>query len=155
LRPGLPLRVDKNGIMKKNEIILDFCIWDFNDITPDDITRTLGIQPVKVYIKGQKTNPNFLTLAKRNGWRMGSALDKHASFEDQMNAMLNVIESKIDLFKPLCEKYYCEFSCALFIYFDNEESTPWVHLNSRYNRLIKELNIEFDLDLYCRPNKES
>ncbi|PWG82123.1 DUF4279 domain-containing protein [Pararcticibacter amylolyticus] len=52
------------------------------------------------------------------------------------------------LFKPLCEKYECEFSCALFVYFGNGESTPWVHLNSRYNKLIKELDIEFDIDLY-------
>jgi hypothetical protein len=29
-----------------------------------------------------------------------------------------------------------------------------VHLDARYNRLIKELNIEFDVDLYCLPNKE-
>jgi len=138
----------------KNEVVLDFCIWGFEDITPDHITEALGIQPVKVYIKGQKTNPKLVKVAKRNGWRMGSGLDKYASFEDQMKTMLDIIECKIELFRPFCEKYYCEFSCAIFIRYDNEESTPWVHLDSRYNRLIKDLNIEFDFDLYCLPNKE-
>ena len=138
----------------KNEVVLDFCIWGFEDITPDYVTETLGIQPVKVYIKGQKKNPKFVAVATRNGWRMGSGLDKYASFEDQMNAMLDIIESKIDLFRPFCEKYYCEFSCAIFIRFDNEESTPSMHLSTRYNWLIKELNIEFDIDLYCLPNSE-
>jgi hypothetical protein len=137
----------------RNEVILDFCIWGFDDITADDITRILGIQPVKVYIKGQKKNPNFSALEKENGWRMTSPLEKYSSFEDQMNAMLDIIESKIDLYRPLCKKYYCEFSCAIFIYYDNDESTPSIHLNSRYNKLINELNVEFDIDIYCRPNK--
>lgn len=139
----------------RNEIILDFCIWGFDDITHEAITETLRIKPVRVYLKGQKINPNLLPIAKRNGWRMCSPLDKYSSFEDQMDAMLDIIESKIDLFKPFCEKYYCEFSCALFIRYDNGESTPWIHLNSRYNKMLKELNIEFDLDIYCLPNIES
>jgi Domain of unknown function (DUF4279) len=141
----------------KNEIVLRFCIWDYNDITHQEITNTLGIEPYKIYVKGQKKNPKNpegSALIKENGWLMESALDHFASFEDQMNAMLDIIESKIDLFRPFCEKYYCEFSCAIFIRYDNEESTPSVHLNARYNRLIKELNIEFDIDLYCLPNSE-
>ena len=84
---------------------------------------------------------------------MGSGLDKYASFEEQMNAMLNIIEQKIDLFKTFSKKYYCEFSCAIYIRYDNDESTPSVHLGSNYNKLIKELNAEFDIDLYCLPNK--
>jgi hypothetical protein len=139
----------------KNEVFLDFCIWGFEDITVDYITQTLGIQPTKVYIKGQKKNPKFTAVAKQNGWRMDSGLGKYASFEDQMKTILDIIESKIDLFRPFCEKYYCEFSCAIFIRYDNNESTPSVHLDARYNRLIKELNIEFDVDLYCLPNDHS
>ena len=54
---------------------------------------------------------------------MSSGLDKYSSFEDQMNSIINVIESKLDLFRPFCEKYYCEFACAIFMRYDNEEST--------------------------------
>jgi hypothetical protein len=142
----------------KNEVVLRFCIWDYNDITHQEITKNLGIEPYKIYVKGQKKNPNNLegsALVKENGWLMDSTLDHFASFEEQMHAMLDIIESKIDLFRPLCEKYYCEFSCAIFIRYENGESTPSVHLDARYNRLIKELNIEFDVDLYCFPNSES
>ena len=138
----------------KNKVFLDFCIWRFEDITPDEITRRLSIQPIKVYVKGEKTNPKLAILAKENGWRMRPTLDQYASFENQMNAMLDIIESKIDLFRPFCEKYLCEFSCALYISYNSGESTPWVHLNSRYNKLIKELNIEFDVDIYGLPNSE-
>lgn len=137
----------------KNEVFLDFCIWNFEDITHEEITQTLGITPTRIYIKGQQVDAKFLRISKTNGWRMSSGLDTHVSFEDQMIAMLNIIEPKIDLFKPFCDNYYCEFACAIYIYYDNDESTPWLHLDHRYNELIKKLNIQFDLDLYCLPNK--
>lgn len=137
----------------KNEIYLDFCIWGFEDITHEDITKTFNIQPIKIYKKGEKINPNFSKVSSQNGWRIASGLNKYASFEDHLNVLLSTIESKFELFKSFCTKYYCEFSCALYIYYNNEESTPSVHLTSRYNKLIKELNLEFDIDIYCLPNK--
>jgi uncharacterized protein DUF4279 len=138
----------------KNEVILDFVIADFEDVSHEQISQKLGINPVKVYIKGERKNPKFAGLAKRNRWIMGSGLDSHATFKSQMDALLDIIEGKIELFRPFCDKYHCEFSCAIYIRYDNDESTPWVHLDARYNRVIKELNIEFDIDLYCLPNKQ-
>lgn len=133
----------------KNEIVVRFGIWDFYDISHEQITRDLEVVPIKTYIKGEKMGINSSQVAKGNGWLCESPLGKYASFEDQMNSLLDLLEPKVDILKPLCEKYYCEFSCALFVYRDNDESTPWVHLNSRYNNFLKHLNIEFDIDLYC------
>lgn len=138
----------------KNEVVLGFVIADFDDITHAKITERLNIDPIKVYVKGQKTNPKFSALSKRNRWIMGSGLDRYTSFSEQLTALLDIIEPKMELFRPLCDKYYCMFSCAIFIYYDNDESTPSVHLDERYNQLIKQLNIEFDFDLYCLPDDD-
>ena len=135
----------------KHRIYLNLIIADFDDIPHDEISQTLGINPMRVYIKGQKKNPNSSSpnpaLVTRNRWIMGCPVDEYSSFEDQMNATLDIVEPKINLFKPFCEKYSCNFSCALYLRFDNEESMPSVYLNSRYNRLIRELNIGFDVDI--------
>lgn len=142
----------------KHQIYLNFTIADFEDITHEEISQVLGIQPYKVYVIGQKKNPNSTSrtpvLAKRNRWMMKSSLDEYSSFENHMNALLDIIEPRIDLFKPFCEKYCCEFGCAIFLRDGSEESIPSVYLDSRYNKLIKELNIGFDLDLYCLPGNE-
>lgn len=142
----------------RHQIYLNLTISDFEDITHDEISQNLGIKPYKIYVKGQKRNPNSSStnpaLVKRNSWVMGAPLDEYATFEDQMNATLDIIESKINLFKPFCEKYRCEFSCAIYLRYENGESIPSVYLGSRYNKLIKELNIAFDLDIYCFPNDE-
>jgi len=138
----------------RNEIFLDLLIQGFEDITHDEITKLLGINPVKIGIKGKKRNPKNVNspLIAVNSWFMGSGVDKYASFDEHMNSLLSFIESKSDIFSKLCKKYHCVFICAFYIYFENDESMPWVHLDERYNQIIKELNIEFDLDLYIRPN---
>jgi len=136
---------------KRNKIDLNLLIADFDDIAPDEITELLQIQPVHKYIKGQRKNPHNpqSPLWNGNGWRMASGLDSYATFEDQMNAILDIIEAKYDRFEKLCSQYYCEFSCAIFTYSNNEESTPWIHLGKRYHRIASALNIEFDIDLYA------
>lgn len=138
-----------------NEIVLRFGIFDFEDVSHDDITSMLDLLPTKVLIKGQRRNPKNTNspLINRNGWLIDAPSGKYSSFEDQMTFFIELIYSKLDLFRPLCKRYYCEFSCALFIYADNEESTPWIHLGSRYNKMAEELNIEFDLDLYVIANE--
>jgi hypothetical protein len=136
--------------MNKNEVDLGFGIFDFDDISHDDITQQMGIEPCYQRIKGEKRNPRNPNspLWDNNSWHMKSGLDKDADFDKQMSAMLDIIEQKLDVLKPLCAKYYTEFSCALFVYRDNGESTPSVHLNNRYNKIASTLNIEFDVDLY-------
>lgn len=66
-----------------------------------------------------------------------------------MNKLLDMIEERIDAFQLLSSKYYLEFACAIYTYKDNGESTPWVHLDKRYNTIAGILNIEFDIDLYA------
>src|SRR5580658_6101152 len=101
----------------KNEVYLDLLFADFDD--HNEITQCLGITPTHMHIKDHQVNPKFTLLAKKNVWRMSSGLNRYASFEEHMNALLNIIESKIDLFKPLCKKYYCEFACAIYLRYNN------------------------------------
>ncbi len=71
--------------------------------------------------------------------------------------MLDFLEPKIDVLAPLSKKYECEFSLAIFI-MNRNESTPWIHLDKRYNefikKFIKKVDVEFDIDLYCPPDDE-
>lgn len=141
----------------KHRVYLNFVIADFEDITHNEISNTLGMNPFRIYVKGEKRHPSFPSSGpfwRGNQWIMESPLDEYHSFEEQMNATLDIIEPKIDLFRAFCENYRCEFSCAVYLRFDNGESIPSIYLGSRYNQLIKKLNIGFDLDLYVLPNHE-
>jgi hypothetical protein len=41
----------------KNEVFVSFRFADFEDITPDDITQTIGIEPTKIIIKDKGRTP--------------------------------------------------------------------------------------------------
>jgi Domain of unknown function (DUF4279) len=132
----------------KHRIYLNFTINDFEDISHEEISQKLGMKPYKIYVKGEKRNPNFPASGpfwRANRWIMASPFGEYHSFEDQMNATLDIIEPKFEL-------YRCEFACAVYLRFDNGESIPSIYLGSRYNQLIKELNIAFDVDLYVFHN---
>lgn len=134
--------------MTHNEIWLDFCVWNFEDVTPDEITSWLQIQPSRTYIKGEpKRGVPGAAVWKSNGWRFSATEDKQVPFDDQLEIMLDVIESKKDKFKAICDKYECEFSLGLYCYTNREESTPSVHLSKRYHKVTGDLNIEFDIDI--------
>ncbi|MEO5583678.1 MAG: DUF4279 domain-containing protein [Saprospiraceae bacterium] len=136
----------------RNEVVLRFCIWGFTEISHDEITLAMGIKPSKIYVKGERKNPKFAALAEDNGWLLEPPCDKYTSFEIQLNSLLKIIQSKFEVIKKYCEKYTCEISCAVFIYYDNQESTPSISLGSEYNKIIRDLNLEFDVDIYCLPN---
>lgn len=138
----------------KNEIVLRFCIWDFEDQTPDQITNLLQISPSKVFIKGERKNPKFAPIAEANSWFLNASAGKYAPFEDQMRWLVGIMEAKTEIFRSLSEKYYCEFSCAFYIYIGNGESTPSVHLEPYAIEFLNRLKVEFDIDILLLENKD-
>ncbi len=143
----------------KNKVFLNFAINDFDDISHDEISRALDMTPYKIYIKGTKRIPHSNSpnpaLWSSNRWIMANPLSEFYSFKDQMDATLDILEPKIAILKNFCEKYDCEFICAIYLRFNNGESTPSIYLDSRYNRLIKELNVKFNIDLYNLPDNDN
>ncbi len=135
-------------MVEKNQIFLSFCVFGFDDVSHQDISNLLGIQPSKFHVKGLRMNPKVDRLAKKNGWFLDAFKSDNEDFETQMNSILDVIEKQLENFESICKRYYCEFSCAIFIN-NAEESVPWVHLGSRFNRINAKLGIEFDFDIYC------
>ncbi len=130
----------------KNEIWLDFCVWDFEDVSHEEISRILDLEPTKICVKGTKKRPFLKSpVWGSNGWRFQASKDVFVSFEEQMEQMLDIIESRKKAFEVVCNKYYCELSLALYIYVGS--STPSVHFDKRYLKVMEGLNVEFDIDI--------
>lgn len=136
----------------KNEVHVGFGIWDFEDTSHDEITKELKVSPSKIYIKGENKNPKFNQVSKSNGWIIQSPLDIYSSFDEQLNALLNIMLNNKAAFQSVCKRYYCEISVAIYMYFDNGESTPSLYLTKEQINTIDQFNVEVDFDLYCLPN---
>ena len=134
---------------KRNTIHLSIRFNQFEGITHDEITNLVGLPPTVIHTRGEKKSVNSTAIAKYNNWILEAPCDEYTPFEVQMDALLDIIETRMEVFRFLSLKYSFEFCCALFMYGDTQESTPSVHMNARYHRIACELNAEFDLDLYC------
>lgn len=131
-----------------NEIWLEFCVYDFDDISHEELSAILDLEPTRIFIKGQpKRNLPNAPLWKGNCWRYKASEDVFMPFEDQMTLMLNVIEQRKEAFRTVSNRYACEFSLGLYIYTNTEESTPSVHFDQRYLQVMSGLNVEFDVDI--------
>lgn len=120
----------------------------------EEISKAIGLAPTKIYVRGQKKNPKYSALAKENGWLFRPSDDSSLSFEDQFRILLEIIEDKTNILEVFSKKYYFEISCGVFIYFDNEESTPSIHIDSEQHKILSDHNVAFDVDLYCLPNSD-
>ncbi len=87
--------------MKQNTISLAFCIWECDDIHPDDITELTGIMPTKIHVIGLPKWPKMSTSAvwQHNAWILKSSLGEYAEFKEQMDQLIALIRSKIEIFK--------------------------------------------------------
>ena len=142
----------------KNYVDLALYIHDYDDITHQELTAMIGLQPIEVQVKGERRYPqhaNSIAVYNRNRWIYKPDLDQFASFDDQMDAIYEALIARTDVLKPLSEKYHFELSCAVFIYVDAEESTPSVHLDEKHTALAKELKFEFDVDIMLRADSEN
>jgi hypothetical protein len=73
----------------KNEIDLSLCLWRYEDITHEEITTLTGLQPLEVYVKGERKSKVSTALCKENGWIYKPPLkDKYATFEQQMQCLM-------------------------------------------------------------------
>src|SRR4051794_650595 len=110
---------------KKNKIRVDLRILEF-PMHPDEITEMLGVPPRRIWLKGQPVNPRSGVINKRNGWELSSGLDKFAEFGEHVQALVDIIMPNIERFAEICNLYHAELSCAVYVYYDTDESTPWL-----------------------------
>ncbi|VTR43297.1 Uncharacterised protein [Sphingobacterium thalpophilum] len=135
------------------ELNLSFAIWDFENNTHDVITNDLGLSPSKIFVKGERISPKISKIRKRNAWIYGPSYGNTEDFETQLNKLLDVLEPRIPILKEYSKKYPCDFSLAYFCSALGYKP-PLIHLGKRYHDFIREVDAEFDLDLYYSPLDE-
>ncbi|WP_188558461.1 DUF4279 domain-containing protein [Hymenobacter glacieicola] len=143
--------------MRNNHVEVSLEIRDFDDISLEELSAILGMQPSKVYRKGEKVSSNFAIKSPINRWLIHAYADQKLlpDFEEQMDTLLAIVKARQEAFISLCHRYTCEIKCAVHVYFRNGESIPSVHLESRHRDLLHLLRAEFDVDIYCFSKQPS
>lgn len=136
--------------MSKHEIYVSFGLFDFTEMTPDELTEFLDIKPVFIRTIGHPIKQGSTILADANAWKTESpltAVSVHLPLKDKLDALISVLKPKKEQLKLLCDKHYSEFSFTLYIYTDSDESTPPVYLEKEQINFINYLGSECDFDI--------
>lgn len=136
----------------KNEIQVDIRIVEF-PCHPDLITERLGIQPTKAWLKGGSINHPNGSKYKQNGWELSSSVDKHAEFGEHIRSLIEQLKPHLERFAEVSNQYYTELSCAVYMYFDSDQSTPWLHFTKEELQFFDQIGAAVDFDLYVLPGE--
>jgi hypothetical protein len=135
---------------KSNKIEVRLEISHFDDISHDEISRRLGLQPSRIYVKGQPRSPLMTMRAKENRWlfNLYDAEQPRPIIENQLDELIRLVKANRNAFTSLCKKYTCGIFCIVTIYEGLNESIPAVYLEKRHVRLLNTLSALFDVDIY-------
>ncbi|RZJ86836.1 MAG: DUF4279 domain-containing protein [Hymenobacter sp.] len=135
---------------KSNKLEVRLELSHFDDITHEEISRRLGLQPSSVYVKGQPYSPQMRRLVTENRWlfNLYDAEQARPLIEHQLDELLRLVQANRLAFISLCKAYTCGVFCLVTIYRDLNESTPAIYLEKRHVRLLHTLSALFDVDIY-------
>ena len=93
---------------------VEFCITGLS-ITPEEITRVIGITPTKTWLLGESIQKTALRR-KHNGWCISTAAEV-ISLEETTRHILDLLLPKERTINELCSKHdlHRELSCALYL----------------------------------------
>lgn len=133
----------------KNRIQLSLNIINFN-CSADDITELVKVQPTETWKVGDPIGKTLLKR-KQNMWLLSSGIIEESSFDEHVKSLLKKIKPNLDNFVKVGLLYPVELSCAVYIYGDNGESTPWIHFDKESLSIFNKVSAEVDFDLYVLP----
>jgi len=120
-------------------------VFDFGD-DEAAVTALLGLEPTEAYSRGDVcTLPSGVEYQRRkSAWRLDSPLPRTAHVDDQIEALLCLIEPHAEAIREAASRYSVGICCAIY-YVDQ---TPGIHLAERTVRRLGSLGLSVDFDLY-------
>lgn len=135
------------------EAYVYFGIWNHLEHSADEISAIIGIEPKIIRQKGDKLPYSQAKYAEENCWKMESPFskqNKHSPFEEHIDFMLDLLESKVDILAPICRNTYNELSIIMYLL--PNEPVPSIHFDKRFIKVMHDLNIDVDFDIMILSN---
>ncbi len=115
------------------------------ECSTDYITSAIGINPTKVWHRGDKVHPKATNEHKENGWLLISPCEEaNSSVDEQVRALSKIILPIIDNFLKLPEEAGTELSCIVRAF----KYMPSISFSSDTVSFFSKLKASVDIDVY-------
>jgi hypothetical protein len=113
-------------------------------ISPDEITRLLGVAPTRVWRLGEPIQGTALR-AKHNGWCFAQQLAEDASLADRARSLLVELLPRAKTITRICSEFDldCELACVAYV----TDHVPELNFDSEIISGLAELKAILDIDI--------
>ena len=140
------MTTSKNQQKPPSEIKVRLIIQS-DEASPDELTRTLGLEPSETGYRGEKIHPNAAPTHKRNKWMLLPPPHLYGtSIDAQVEAVLSKVEENIGAFNNLPEDAEVKLFCSVWLYDGN--ARPYLGLEVESIRTLSKIGAKFEIDLY-------
>src|SRR5690349_9733659 len=120
-----------------------FAVFGFGD-DPAVVTRVMGVEPTKAWIKGEPTGKGR-GIPTHDRWVLQSTLPLTEPIEAHFENLLPQLEARREAVADVRTRFEARLAVAAYWY----EVNPGFCLSASIVQRVAELGLEVDFDLYC------
>jgi len=125
-----------------NKIHVSFAVLGFSG-SPQAVTDLLGIAPTEAWATG---DPGLRGHPRRFArWNLASPAGETATVEDQLTALLPLLEARAAAVAEAARRFEAGIHCAAYF----RDVNPGFHLDAAMVARVAALGLSLDFDLYC------
>jgi len=145
IRPPRPINRGRlAGMEKAPEHHVYFAVFGFGD-DPAVITRAMGIEPTKAWVKGEAIANSRQGKHTHSRWVLQSTRPLAEPIEAHFENLLSRLESRHEAVAEVRTRFEARLVVAAYWY----EANPSFRLTADIVQRIATLGLEVDFDLYC------
>ena len=139
--------------MRQNENHIEIKFFDF-DITHDELSKIIGLQPTHIWVKGDKLKSGRLEkIRKENYWGFEIMTKTNDFIGDQAKAFLvDIVVSRTEKIKMLTDKYHGEFSVVQYMY---NGCNPGLYFDKEQLNILHNAGLDLNVDIYVLSDNEN
>lgn len=120
-----------------------FGVFNFEGI-PDVVSKAAGIESNRQWIKGEAYGDKG-GVRTHSRWELASPAAPDASFETQLNALLDLLEKHAESIRAVAVSFEAGVNVAAYF---RESFNPGFHASASTLKRLADLGLSLDFDLY-------
>ena len=130
---------------RKTEVVVQLFITSIKD-APTKITELLEIKPTETWLRGTPISQTSGVLRRTSGWKILSPLAGKKGPEEQVDALIKVVKTRISRFRKLPHSTRIDLSCAIYA---EDDSQRVFSFSKQAIRVLAEIGASINVAYYC------
>ena len=99
--------------MNKDKAGVYFGVFEFGD-DPSVVTKIMGVEPSRSWIKGEPISDELNGVRSHGRWELGSPADPSLPIEEQLVALLTLLEAYKNQVREVSEEFEAGVCCYAY-----------------------------------------